>query len=170
MTIICTCCLSAPPVPTTACLTCEAVYSATLNPSSIAATMAAPRACPSFRAESALRAMNTCSMLRAVGPWVRITSRTLRNTTCRRSCKGPLPVRIHPDATYSQPRAVSRTTPKPVMREPGSIPRIKVISWILKAGSGVRTHQAYPTSGFALSLRSAQPSCAITSSGISALE
>ena len=44
MTIICTCCLSAPPVPAMACLTCVAVYSAICRPASAPATMAAPRA------------------------------------------------------------------------------------------------------------------------------
>ncbi|MNG21234.1 hypothetical protein D3C84_1055750 [compost metagenome] len=68
MTIICTCCLSAPPVPAMACLTWLAVYSAISSPASAAATMAAPRAWPSLSAESALRAMNTCSMPMVTGP------------------------------------------------------------------------------------------------------
>ncbi len=50
-TISCTCGFSARPAPTTACLTCTAVYSVTGSPASTAAAIAAPRAWPSSSVE-----------------------------------------------------------------------------------------------------------------------
>src|SRR5690554_6681640 len=58
----CTWDFSALPLPTTACLTCRAEYSCTASPLVAAPTIAAPRACPSLRAESGFRAIKTCSM------------------------------------------------------------------------------------------------------------
>ncbi|SPW27778.1 Uncharacterised protein [Edwardsiella tarda] len=51
-----------PPLPTTVCLIWRAAYSNTGRSRLTAATMAAPRACPSLSAESAFFAINTCSM------------------------------------------------------------------------------------------------------------
>src|SRR6185312_318381 len=63
----CTCALSARPLPTTDCLTSVAAYSCTTIPRLTTSQIAAPRACPSFSAESALRAMNTRSMPHSTG-------------------------------------------------------------------------------------------------------
>ena len=64
----------APPVPTTACLIWVAEYSLTGSRALTAATMALPLAWPSFRAESALRAMKTRSMANSSGlNWVMIS-------------------------------------------------------------------------------------------------
>src|SRR6202000_1403542 len=60
--------LSARPVPTTACFTSVAAYSCTTIPWLTTAHTAAPRAWPSLRAESALRAMNTRSIAASAGP------------------------------------------------------------------------------------------------------
>src|SRR2546421_5444176 len=53
-TISCTCPFFAWPLPTTACLTWRAVYSATGNPASTAAQIAGPPALPSASAEAGL--------------------------------------------------------------------------------------------------------------------
>ena len=67
VTISCTCTLSAEPIPTTVCLTKRAAYSNTGKSWFTAATIAVPRACPSFKAESAFLAINTCSMTNISG-------------------------------------------------------------------------------------------------------
>jgi hypothetical protein len=66
-TMCCTCSLPACPLPTTACLIAFGAYSLTGNPWPTAAQIAAPRACPSFSAESAFFAMNTRSTAASPG-------------------------------------------------------------------------------------------------------
>src|SRR5471032_634490 len=66
-TIACTWSLAALPWPVTACLTCSAVYSATLSSASTSAQMAAPRAWPSSKVDCGLTLTKTFSMA-AVGP------------------------------------------------------------------------------------------------------
>ena len=63
----CTCSLPAWPLPTTACLMAFGAYSLTGKPRPTAAQIAAPRACPSFSAESAFFAMNTRSIAASAG-------------------------------------------------------------------------------------------------------
>src|SRR6185312_7972935 len=66
-TMCCTCSLPAWPLPTTACLMALGAYSLTGNPHPTAAQIAAPRAYPSFNAESAFFAMNTRSIAASAG-------------------------------------------------------------------------------------------------------
>src|SRR6185312_13375760 len=68
-TMCCTCSLPAWPLPTTACLMAFGAYSLTGKPHPTAAQIAAPRAWPSFNAESAFFAMNTRSIAASVGNW-----------------------------------------------------------------------------------------------------
>src|SRR5690348_5097802 len=75
-TMCCTCAFSARPPPTTACLIAVGAYSRTGSARLTAAQIAAPRACPSFSAESAFLAMNTRSIAASAGwYWSMIASR-----------------------------------------------------------------------------------------------
>ena len=67
LTISCTCSFCAPPVPTTASFTSRGAYSNTRGRTANVALSAAPRACPSLSALSALRCMNTRSMATSSG-------------------------------------------------------------------------------------------------------
>src|SRR5229473_4468186 len=66
-TMCCTCLFLAWPLPTTDCLTCSAVYSATGRPASTAAQMAVPRACPSASVDCGLALTNTISTATSPG-------------------------------------------------------------------------------------------------------
>ena len=124
----CTWLLSAAPVPTTACLIFLASYSKTARPRLAPATMAAPRAWPSFNAESALLAIKTFSMASSSGPYCWIISVTPANISTSFSARLALmAVRMQPLATYSWRLPWALTRPNPVIREPGSMPRINAI-------------------------------------------
>jgi len=71
----CTCSFAALPLPTTACLTCRAVYSPTGRPVDTRAVMAAPRAWPSSRVDWGLTLTNTFSTAACSGAWVATISR-----------------------------------------------------------------------------------------------
>ncbi|MNR69359.1 hypothetical protein D3C85_1945450 [compost metagenome] len=63
----CTCSFGALPCPTTDCLTCSAVYSATGRSFITSAVMQAPRAWPSISVAAGLTLTNTCSSADSVG-------------------------------------------------------------------------------------------------------
>ena len=66
-TIAWTCAFSAPPVPTTAFLTTDGVYSPTSRPARAAAHSTTPRAWPSLSVDWALELTNTSSQAAASG-------------------------------------------------------------------------------------------------------
>ena len=66
----------APPEPTTASFTSRGAYSKTSGSPPNTAHSAAPRACPSLRALSALRCMNTRSIATSRGAYSRISALT----------------------------------------------------------------------------------------------
>ena len=79
------------PCPTTACFTWSAVYSETGRPALTAATMAAPRACPSFKALCALLARKIFSTETTSGRYCSMISVNERNIFSKRN--GKLPIR-----------------------------------------------------------------------------
>ena len=80
-TISCTCSFAALPWPTTACLTCSAVYSLTGKPASTAAEIAAPRAWPSSSVDCGLTLTKTFSTATSVGRCAPITLARSRRMT-----------------------------------------------------------------------------------------
>src|SRR5258706_2037935 len=123
-TMCCTCSLAAWPLPTTDCLTCSAVYSATGRPASSAAQIAVPRAWPRASVDCGLTFTKTFSTATAVGAWAAITSRSPSRMAFRRMARSPSPDFTQPLVMYCSPDARTSITPKPVSLRPGSIPRI----------------------------------------------
>lgn len=92
-------------------------------PAAIDAFRAAPRAWPSSRVEAGLTLTNTCSTAASVGWCRRVTSAMPSRMARMRSGNGaPSGARMQPEATYWRCWPCKSTTPKPVMREPGSMP------------------------------------------------
>ena len=121
----CTWCLSAVPVPTTACLICMGVYSPVSRPQLAHATRAAPRAWAVFTALFVFAARNISSMATSVGwylPMTRLISSWMRLR--RRAMSMPLSVWMQPyaRARHCMPRV--STMPQPVFARPGSMPRM----------------------------------------------
>ena len=83
----CTWAFSALPEPTTACLIWRVAYSNTSALASTVPQMAAPRACPSFRALSGLRLTNTRSMAISCGRYCATMLRTQRKISHRRAAE-----------------------------------------------------------------------------------
>src|SRR5258708_8990392 len=95
----CTCDFSALPDPTTPCLISRVAYSKTSAFASAVPQMAAPRACPSFNALSALRLTNTRSMAISWSRDWATMAWTHRKISRTRSANSPVWVRITPLAT-----------------------------------------------------------------------
>src|SRR5450631_259989 len=125
ITIACTCSLAALPWPTTACLTCNAVYSETGRCARTAAEMAAPRAWPSNSVEWGLTFTNTFSIATSPGWCVSMTLAKSRRMSSRRAGSSPCVLRMQPLATYVSFPPDAMMTPNPVIRSPGSMPRMR---------------------------------------------
>jgi hypothetical protein len=107
-----TCFLVAVPLPTTACLTCNGVYSCTSRPDCAASSSAIPLACTAGTAESALAAKNSRSQATTSGLHSFRTSRSCSKSIISRvdvSWVGEV-VSVPQDRASSLPR-VSWTTP-----------------------------------------------------------
>src|SRR5215467_4415799 len=98
-TMCCTCSLLAWPLPTTACLTCSAVYSTTGSPASTAAQIAVPRACPRASVEAGLALTKTFSTTICCGRCFSITSRRFERIVPSRSGRPEFPDLMQPLAT-----------------------------------------------------------------------
>src|SRR5688572_14633559 len=98
-TMCCTCSLAAWPLPTTDCLTCSAVYSATGRPASTAAQIAVPRAWPRARVDCGLVLTNTFSTATCPGAWASMTSFSPSRITLSRAARSPSPDLTQPLAT-----------------------------------------------------------------------
>src|SRR6056297_1592862 len=118
----CTCSLSAPPRPTMACLMSLGAYSCTASPACTTAQIAAPLACPSLIADCGLRLMKTLSMATASGRNSAMASVTPAKMPASLSGISPPPRLSWRAATNDSPSMM----PMPVMREPGSRPRIRI--------------------------------------------
>src|SRR5437870_1401085 len=118
---------SAPPEPTTASFTARGAYSNTGTAAGTAHS-AAPRACPSLSALSALRLTNTRSTATSVG-WCSETSACRPSKRIRSRAVGAAAATFRQPCatTVSLPRQQS-ITPKPVRREPGSSPSTRTLS------------------------------------------
>ena len=108
-TMCCTWALDALPLPVVACLTRVAAYSKTGMWGT--ATRAAPRACPSLRADSALRATKTLSIASSLGAYRSETSRRPSTILRRRSAMSSPATRMQPLATCRFPAGTASITP-----------------------------------------------------------
>ena len=136
------------PWPTTACLTCRAVYSATGRPASTAAAIAAPRAWPSSSVECGLTLTNTFSTATSVGPLARRSrARGRAAMTPRRIRQRVVAVAADAAAGDVAQRAARPTsmTPKPVTRRPGSMPRMRRDGSRRRRSSARRSTARYST-------------------------
>src|SRR6185503_9904170 len=95
-TMCCTCSFLAWPLPTTACLTCSAVYSATGSPAITAAQIAEPRAWPSASVDCGLTLTNTFSIATSCGRLAAITSPRPSRIVFSRAASSPAPERTQP--------------------------------------------------------------------------
>jgi len=119
--------LGAPPYPVAAALISLALYSWTATPWMPQVTIAAPRACPSLRADEGFFARKTFSTAASVGRWRRIRSESSRWILKRRPGKDGSPSsRMTPHATGVTAFPRTSTIPYPVRNEPGSIPRMRL--------------------------------------------
>src|SRR5215472_10056244 len=124
---------SAAPEPTTASLIARGAYSNTGTPSGMAHS-AAPRACPSFSALSALRLTNTRSTATSAGACSESSALSPSKIRRSRAAGAAAATFRQPCATGSSSLPRHSITPKPVRREPGSRPRIRIRT---AAASGV---------------------------------
>src|SRR5581483_7360053 len=132
-TIFATCVFSAPPYPTTELFTDRGEYSNSGNPAVYAASRTTPRACASWIRLFMFCPAKGVSTATAAGEVRAITDRNA-SWICpsRRASSAPRGVRIDPCSTStSRPRSASMT-PKPVVMEPGSTPRMRMTR-IMKA-------------------------------------
>ena len=124
-TMCCTCSFAAWPLPTTACFTCSAVYSATGRPASTAAQIAVPRAWPSASVDCGLTLTNTFSTATSAGRV--LGDHVVQPFEDRLQPRGEL-ARAGSDAAARRRKRsllpLCSMTPNPVMRRPGSMPRI----------------------------------------------
>ena len=138
LTIIATCRFSACPTPTTVFLMRFAAYSATGRPVRASDASATPRACPSFSADCGSRLMNVSSIAASCGPSRSTSPMSERWIAASRSASEvAASVSIEP-----QPRKLSRDpaasiTPHPVVRRPGSTPRMRIAPMVM-ATSDIR--------------------------------
>src|SRR5947208_141422 len=132
---------SAAPEPTTASLMARGAYSNTGTASGMAHS-AAPRACPSFKALSALRLTNTRSTATSAG-WCWDISARRPSKIMRRRAAGAAAARLRqPCATAMSSPPRHSITPKPVRREPGSSPSTRTVSAALNcAAAGPNARQ-----------------------------
>jgi hypothetical protein len=94
-----TCSLRAWPLPTTDCLTCSAVYSATGSPARTAAQIAVPRAWPSASVDCGLMLTKTFSTATSIGPCAAMTSFSPSRMLFSRCARSPSPDLTQPLAT-----------------------------------------------------------------------
>ena len=127
--------LSACPAPTTVFLTWLGAYSATDMPNIAGASMATPRAWPSFSVATPSLFTNVCSTAASAGLKSPSTAASPSWIASRRLASG----RSSGGSTEPQPMKTSRLpsvsiTPQPVRRRPGSMPMIRT-GW--RIGGGV---------------------------------
>src|SRR5580692_1729497 len=130
--------LSAWPAPTTVFLTWFGAYSATAMPNIAGASMATPRACPSFSVATPSLLTKVCSTAASAGRKSPSTAARPSWIASKRLASG----RPSGGSTEPQPTNVSRLpsisiTPQPVRRRPGSMPRMRT-GW--RIGAGVMGH------------------------------
>src|ERR1700677_343473 len=130
--------LSAWPAPTTVFLTWFGAYSATGIPNIAGASIATPRAWPSFSVATPSLLTKVCSTAASTGRKPPSTAASPSWIASRRLASG----RPSAGSTEPQPRKASRLpsisiTPQPVRRRPGSMPRMRT-GW--RIGAGVMGH------------------------------
>src|SRR5918993_1983143 len=118
---------SAWPAPTTVFFTRFAAYSATGSPASAGTNSAMPRACPSLRVACASLLTKVSSTATSCGESSRSTAASPSWSCLRRSARLALSF----ESTVPQATNASRvpsivTSPQPVRRRPGSMPRMRV--------------------------------------------
>ena len=118
--------LSAWPAPTTVFFTWLGAYSATEMPNIAGASIATPRACPSFRVATPSLLTKVCSTAASTGWKSPSTAASPSWIASSRLASG----RLSGGSTEPQPMKISRLpsisiTPQPVRRRPGSMPRIR---------------------------------------------
>ena len=132
LTIIATCRFSACPTPTTVFLTRLAAYSATGKPVRASDAMATPRACPSFSADCGSRLTNVSSIAASWGP-SRSTSPTSERwiAASRSASEDAASVPIEPQLRKLSRDPAASITPHPVVRSPGSTPRMRIAAMVM---------------------------------------
>src|SRR5690242_16720399 len=128
-TMCCTCALSPAPVPTTACFTSRAAYSATPRPWCMTAQIAAPRAWPSLSAESALCATNTRSIATSCGAYSATIAPMPSKMRLRRAANASSSPSSRLSAVWNtwreRPAGSTSMMSMPVRWLPGSMPRMR---------------------------------------------
>src|SRR3984957_4207910 len=133
LTIIATCRFSAWPTPTTVFLMRLAAYSATGRPVRANVARATPRACPSFSADCGSRLMNVSSTAASCGPSRSTNPVSKRWIAARRSASEvAASVSIEPQPMKIRREPAASITPQPVLRRPGSTPRMRIAPMVIK--------------------------------------